>query len=169
MLWKKQHKKELTVKVSIKEGNLLLSICDTGTGIPDPIKTKIFDSFFTTKPKGEGTGLGLSIVKNIVVEHGGELILETEVGKGSTFTVKLPSSKVIRNGNDSGASRAAWENLMNLNCYTFADEEHINREKAKVKAAKKAVGGNKNAPLGFVITVEKNLLLKISHWIILFL
>ncbi|WP_186645717.1 hybrid sensor histidine kinase/response regulator [Fluviispira vulneris] len=97
---KDQAKKDLSIKVFINQGYLYISISDTGTGIPEDIKIKIFDSFFTTKPKGEGTGLGLSIVKNIVVEHGGELLLETELGVGSIFTIKIPTSKILRGEND---------------------------------------------------------------------
>ncbi|APJ04383.1 hybrid sensor histidine kinase/response regulator [Silvanigrella aquatica] len=87
--------KKLKIGTYVKDNSLLISISDSGTGIPENIKSKIFDSFYTTKPKGEGTGLGLSIVKNIVKEHSGELLLESTVGKGTTFTVKLPRSKII--------------------------------------------------------------------------
>jgi two-component system, NtrC family, sensor kinase len=74
-----------------KEGNwLMLDVSDTGTGIPLEIQERMFENFFTTKPRGEGTGLGLKIVRNIVVDHGGELLLQSTVGKGTTFTVKLP-------------------------------------------------------------------------------
>ena len=88
-------KRELTLKAKNEHGYLFISVIDTGSGIPDHIKPKIFESFFTTKPKDEGTGLGLSIVRNIVKEHGGELILESELGKGTAFTIKLPTSKLI--------------------------------------------------------------------------
>ncbi|KAB8031798.1 hybrid sensor histidine kinase/response regulator [Fluviispira multicolorata] len=98
---KEQEKKELSIKVFINQGFLYISVCDTGSGIPENIQTKIFESFFTTKPKGEGTGLGLSIVKNIVMEHGGELLLESEMGVGSIFTVKLPTTKILSEDDSS--------------------------------------------------------------------
>ncbi len=88
-------KKELTVKAQTESGFLYISVTDTGTGIPDEVKSKIFESFFTTKKKGEGTGLGLSIVKNIVKEHGGDLTVISEFGKGSSFIIKLPTSKIV--------------------------------------------------------------------------
>jgi signal transduction histidine kinase len=78
----------------MQDNYFLIAVQDTGTGIPDDIKPKIFESFYTTKPKGEGTGLGLSIVKNIVIEHGGDLLVDSEMGKGSTFTIKLPALKL---------------------------------------------------------------------------
>jgi CheY-like chemotaxis protein len=66
-------------------------VSDTGHGIPAELLRKIFDPFFTTKP-GSGTGLGLSICQNIVATMGGEIDVESEVGKGSTFRVTLPAA-----------------------------------------------------------------------------
>jgi len=68
-----------------------ISIADTGIGITEETKKKIFDPFFTTKKVGEGTGLGLSICDKIVKEHSGTLAVESEVGKGSVFTILLPA------------------------------------------------------------------------------
>ena len=65
-------------------------VVDDGPGIPDGLVSKIFDPFFTTKEVGAGTGLGLSVCYGIVKEHGGELLVESEEGKGTTFTVELP-------------------------------------------------------------------------------
>jgi signal transduction histidine kinase len=67
-----------------------IRITDTGCGIPEENLAKIRDPFFTTKEVGTGTGLGLSIVDEIVRSHGGDLIVESKVGKGSAFTVVLP-------------------------------------------------------------------------------
>ena len=67
-----------------------LRVSDNGTGIPPEIRDKIFDPFFTTKPPGQGTGLGLSICHGIVADHGGTIRVESEMGRGTTFTVWLP-------------------------------------------------------------------------------
>jgi two-component system NtrC family sensor kinase len=69
---------------------LSVIISDTGDGIPKEYLGKIFDPFFTTKDIGKGTGLGLSISYGIVKEHGGEIMVDSEVSKGTTFTVMLP-------------------------------------------------------------------------------
>jgi signal transduction histidine kinase len=71
---------------------LLIAIKDNGSGIPDAIKDKIFQPFFTTKETGKGTGLGLSLAYDIVKAHGGELTLESEENKGATFKIILPLS-----------------------------------------------------------------------------
>lgn len=68
-----------------------IRVGDTGSGIPEEIKSKIFDPFFTTKEIGKGTGQGLAISHNVVVEkHGGTLTCESEVGQGTTFVIRLP-------------------------------------------------------------------------------
>ncbi len=71
------------------DNQLLIAIKDNGSGIPDAIKDKIFQPFFTTKPTGQGTGLGLSLSYDIVKAHGGELKMETKEGVGSAFLIIL--------------------------------------------------------------------------------
>jgi signal transduction histidine kinase len=68
----------------------VVSVEDTGTGIPADVQLRIFDPFFTTKAVGRGTGLGLSIARTIVENHGGSLTFETEMGRGTRFTIRLP-------------------------------------------------------------------------------
>jgi signal transduction histidine kinase len=85
---------EPTVTVSTKSenGKVIISVKDNGNGIPDHIKEKIFQPFFTTKPTGQGTGLGLSLAYDIVTKgHGGELKVDTTEGTGTTFTITLHS------------------------------------------------------------------------------
>jgi PAS domain S-box-containing protein len=67
-----------------------IKIADTGPGIPDAVLPHIFEPFFTTKTDGKGTGLGLAICHGIVTGHGGTLAVETVLGKGTTFTIRLP-------------------------------------------------------------------------------
>src|SRR3989338_6817901 len=71
---------------------ILMRVTDTGTGIPEEIKDKIFNPFFTTKEQGKGTGLGLAMVYGIVKEHKGVLNVKSKTGKGTTFEIYLPPS-----------------------------------------------------------------------------
>jgi len=68
----------------------VISIKDNGKGIPKENLEKIFEPFFTTKPVGEGTGLGLSIVYKIIEQHNGFITVDSEVGTGTTFLIKIP-------------------------------------------------------------------------------
>ncbi len=83
----------LTIRTSVVEGICMIEVCDTGSGIPPAVLPRIFDPFFTTKSEGEGTGLGLSVSLGIVERHGGKILVDSEVGKGTTFTLCLPVSR----------------------------------------------------------------------------
>jgi len=72
------------------QAHVAIAVSDTGSGIPAENLSRLFDPFFTTKPVGKGTGLGLSLSWSIVARHQGHIAVESEVGKGTTFTVTLP-------------------------------------------------------------------------------
>ena len=73
-----------------KGESVCLDLIDTGVGIPDAARAKLFEVFFSTKPAG--SGLGLSTVRKIVIAHGGTVTCESEVGKGTRFAVSLPAA-----------------------------------------------------------------------------
>jgi two-component system NtrC family sensor kinase len=81
-----------TIKISTKQlgGKIEIHVEDNGTGIPDSIKEKIFQPFFTSKPAGQGTGLGLSLTYDIVKAHGGTLEVNSKEGSGAKFIIQLP-------------------------------------------------------------------------------
>lgn len=80
----------ITVCTRQEQEQVILSVSDTGHGIPEDIRKRIFDPFFTTKEVGKGTGLGLTISYDIIRKHGGSLSLESTPGVGTTFTIALP-------------------------------------------------------------------------------
>jgi PAS domain S-box-containing protein len=83
---------DLTVEAEIEAGFLVLKISDTGTGISPEELPNLFTPFFTTKPAG--TGLGLTIVRGLITQHQGEIDIASEVGRGTTCTIRLPLAKV---------------------------------------------------------------------------
>ncbi|MEK6548898.1 MAG: ATP-binding protein [Nitrospirota bacterium] len=84
-------------------GTMIVRVSDTGCGIPKALLHRIFDPFFTTKDPGKGTGLGLSIVYQIVSKYGGTIGIESEEGKGATFTVQFPAENRKKEARDGVA------------------------------------------------------------------
>ena len=80
----------VSISTKIQGNKIEIRISDNGPGIPENIKDKIFQPFFTTKPTGQGTGLGLSLAYDIVKAHGGEIKVNSKVGIGTEFTIQLP-------------------------------------------------------------------------------
>ena len=86
-------KPEVKVSTAVVGNAVSIRVTDNGTGIPDAVKDKIMQPFFTTKPTGEGTGLGLSLSYDIVTKgHGGTITIKSEVGKYTEFEVLIPAS-----------------------------------------------------------------------------
>ena len=79
---------KVEINYSIKNDNLIIEVTDNGKGIPENIKNKIFDLYYTTKP--EGTGLGLSIVQKIIAEHNGTIEVFSEINKYTKFKITIP-------------------------------------------------------------------------------
>ncbi len=94
----------ITIRSGCVDQEVWISVTDNGIGIPDDIKAKIFDPFFTTKPVGKGTGLGLSLSYGIVEKHKGRIDLDSEQGKGTSFTVWLPVEQEHKQEQQTGTS-----------------------------------------------------------------
>jgi len=84
---------QLTVELSRTDEAVSISVHDTGVGIPEENLNKLFQPLFTTKSKG--TGLGLAVCKRIAEAHGGTITIKSQVGKGSTFTVRIPLNETL--------------------------------------------------------------------------
>jgi PAS domain S-box-containing protein len=82
---------ELAIHTGMNESMIIVDISDTGHGISKEHLKKIFDPFFTTKSIGKGTGLGLAVTYGIIQEHGGKIFVDSDTGRGTRFTLKLPT------------------------------------------------------------------------------
>jgi len=100
-----EEKGTIWVKTFTEGDYVVVEIGDTGKGIPRENLSRIFDPFFTTKPVGKGTGLGLAIAYSIVRKHGGEIKVESEVGKGSSFKIYMPLEAPELREDNSGQRR----------------------------------------------------------------
>jgi two-component system NtrC family sensor kinase len=112
----------VTVRARRWLDGVAIDVIDDGPGMSEALAAQVFEPFFTTKAEGEGTGLGLSISQGILKEHGGRIMLSSEEGKGSTFTVQLPlSTQAAVPATDAG-SRVPPKRLRVL---VVDDEPHI--------------------------------------------
>ena len=81
---------DLAIRLTQSNGEAVLEVEDSGVGISQENLSRIFEPFFTTKPEGKGTGMGLAVSYGIISRHGGQIDVESEIGEGSTFTIRLP-------------------------------------------------------------------------------
>jgi signal transduction histidine kinase len=106
----------ITVATRQEGATVSVSIRDTGTGIPDDIKTRIFDPFFTTKEPGVGTGLGLSLSFGIIQQLGGLIECHSEAGQGTEFIVRFPRvAAATSNEADPGDESGVWQERIGAN------------------------------------------------------
>jgi two-component system NtrC family sensor kinase len=98
----------LTLKTGRADDLIYLTVTDTGTGIPPEVLERLFDPFFTTKP--DGTGLGLAVSRKILDDHGGRIEVQSQVNKGTTFRVMLPTTAPVISANITQAAQISGLN-----------------------------------------------------------
>lgn len=143
-----------SITVSFKEENgyMILQVSDTGTGIPADKHKKIFDRFYQIKSEQIGSGIGLSLVQRLVELHHGHIDLESEVGKGSTFSVFIPQNesaytKEELEDNETDSAEIAVQSVNNRDMY-FIDSEDIAHSESEY-----GISGKKR---GTILIVEDN-------------
>lgn len=99
--------RRIGVRTRHADGSILVSVSDTGPGVPEGEGDRIFNPFFTTKPVGRGTGLGLSISDGIVRQHGGQIRVESAPGSGATFELRIPVQAMPADGTPPVSEAAA--------------------------------------------------------------
>lgn len=82
--------RRMTIRSRDDNGQVTLTVADTGPGVPQELRARVFEPFFTTKSNKGGTGVGLSLCLNIVASHGGQVLIEDTIGGGATFVIQLP-------------------------------------------------------------------------------
>ena len=108
-----------------------ISVSDTGCGIPEGIRRRIFEPFYSTKGKGKGAGLGLSSVLSIVRQHGGDVEVESEEGRGTTFRVYLPLAEVHERSAPAAAVGPAKTQTLRRGMILLVDDEEVFRNSAR--------------------------------------
>jgi PAS domain S-box-containing protein len=118
----------LTISSARDDGRLRLQFADTGTGMPEDVRQKIFDPFFSTKG-AHGTGLGLSVSHSIIERHEGIISVASEVDGGTTFTIELPASEVASETTDTSAEA---EEMPSLSILVIDDEPAVRETLAEM-------------------------------------
>ncbi len=118
---------QISLTIAAEQDQLIVQVADTGPGIPEENIARVFDPFFTTKEVGRGVGLGLSLSYGIVQEHGGELTVESTLGEGACFTVRLPVREVPEEVqlSEGGSTRLGSSGQGTLFVLVVDDEEVV--------------------------------------------
>jgi CheY-like chemotaxis protein len=116
---------ELARSIDVAPGRYVVTtVVDSGTGIPEEVRSRLFEPFFTTKPPGKGTGMGLAVAYGIAKNHGGSIVVDSEPGHGATFSIYLP----VAEARSVAKELAAEEPTPGKGRILVVDDEGIVRE-----------------------------------------
>ena len=124
---------KITIETRQESDETVIEVRDTGVGIPEAVMEKIFTPFFTTKDAA-GAGMGLSVAREIVMRHGGDILAESRLGDGSSFTVRLPSAREaqVYQSKEELRMEEAFHKAKNISILVIEDEESIRRLLASI-------------------------------------
>ena len=117
--------RKITIDSRTEGRGLLIDLADTGPGVPECLRTRIFEAFYTTKPEGKGTGIGLAVCQSILDAHGGTLNLQDAEGGGARFTIRLPLGEAVDAATESADLSHRWKLLPELAVLVVDDETGI--------------------------------------------
>lgn len=140
----------ITVKLYKEDTDLVLQVADTGVGIPAEKQKKIFERFYQVESGREGSGIGLSLVQRLVELHHGRIELQSEVGKGSTFSIYIPQDKSAYTAEELQGDKGATEEQRVYS--TNAHDIYIGDDKLPEEEQREAEGGKR----GTILIVEDN-------------
>lgn len=115
----------IDVRLTRSAGHVVVAVGDNGPGIPLEVQDRIFEPFFTTKPPGKGTGLGLANAYAVMRDHGGSITCESEVGRGTVFTLRLPTAGGPSPGNEAPRTPSVRATSAPAMVLVVDDEPHI--------------------------------------------
>jgi signal transduction histidine kinase len=118
-------KNQITIATEVEGGEVILRVADTGSGIPEDVRARMFEPFFTTKEREVGTGLGLAICAETIRKHGGTIEVDSAVGEGTVFTVRIPKKTGLTRSSQKIQAARAEADLVGVQILLIDDDRLV--------------------------------------------